>query len=266
MNKMKKGLMNTIYILFGSFILVVLIYIVFNYTPIFKQKVELYDVKLRGYELNPEFNPNNYEYTAVVSENTVEISCESDKDLRDCNKSINLSGKSEYTHEIEVFDGLGLLDFFFGIVDDLFEVAALPVEGFSVKEHIERFAGIIESDNGHASCVRDSGKEGFYRPLRVISEPTFHQFGAAECGEVRGFHSRQLGEGNLRLYENSLAEVLVFGGGEEILQLDRVRQERRSTQGLYRFVVLHRKLRNDLIAARKAGKGLGDCVQEILID
>jgi len=68
-------------------------------------KQNLYSVSVSDYNLSSDFNLAIHEYDLIVNSNIIEINCDADSKIDGCNVSLDLTGKEEYIHKIEFYDG-----------------------------------------------------------------------------------------------------------------------------------------------------------------
>ena len=104
MQNKKFNIKTTLIILGLCIILIISIYLLFNKKHQTNDIQQLYSIKVRGYNLDNEFNEDIYEYDLEVEDNFVDISCESNVDIDGCNVRINLENKQNYLHLINVFN------------------------------------------------------------------------------------------------------------------------------------------------------------------
>lgn len=101
----KKYIISRIIILIFTLIFIFII----TYTGIYynnkkygtEQNIELSDVYVKGYNLEPSFSLNNYEYNLAVDQDIIKIACNT-PNIKGCNEEIDLRDKSTYTHTIEI--------------------------------------------------------------------------------------------------------------------------------------------------------------------
>ena len=99
----QKNMFQTIFlILFYVFIVVLIIYFIFINTKNITKNSNKYlkSVEVVGYNLDKDFSENLYDYTVVVEKEKVEITCDTNYDIKGCNETIDLTGKDSYQHEI----------------------------------------------------------------------------------------------------------------------------------------------------------------------
>ena len=97
-NKISKKLL----IFFTSIgIVILIIFLSLYYILSIKDKVEIYSITVKGYDMNVKFNPKIYEYNVVVNNNIVDIVCDTNYEIEGCNVSLDLSEKNIYNHVIK---------------------------------------------------------------------------------------------------------------------------------------------------------------------
>lgn len=116
-NQKKEKIRNLSLIGFYIFIGITIVFIYFNYDKL-RAEEKLYSISARGYMLDKEFDPEQYEYNLVVNDTNVDITCLSNTDIKGCNVSLDLTGKKEYLHEITVYDGKKNIKYIINIKND----------------------------------------------------------------------------------------------------------------------------------------------------
>ncbi len=100
----RKKVRDILLICFYILVTLIMIFLVF-FNKKEEYREELYSISARGYSFNNEFSPDIYEYDLVITNNSVDISCDANADIEGCNVTLDLTGKDKYSHIIRVYSG-----------------------------------------------------------------------------------------------------------------------------------------------------------------